>query len=103
MIIARLAKSMAHLSDRAEALLRPADQLDYSIRRSLIPIHSDASEECRITAVGPSSGILTEVQAEIGRRLRAEYDLRRPIPPRLADLLRAFERSGVSEGIARHA
>jgi hypothetical protein len=42
MIIARLAKNLAPLLDRAEALLRPADQLDYSIRRWLIPIHASA-------------------------------------------------------------
>ena len=101
MVIARLAKNS--LLDRAEALLRPADQLDYSIRRWLIPTHPDASARRRTTAVARSSGVLTEVQAEIGRRLRAQYDLRRPIPPRLAHLLESFERSGAPEGIARHA
>jgi len=99
-IIARLAKTS--LLDRAEALLRPGDQLDYSIRRWLIPIDPDAPAQRR-TTVARSSGVLTEVQAEIGRRLRAQYDLRRPIPPRLADLLQEFERSGAREGIARHA
>jgi|SoiMethySBSTD1v2_1073268.scaffolds.fasta_scaffold83032_3 hypothetical protein len=102
MIAVRLADKVAPLLDRVEALLRPANQLDYSIRRWLIPIGPDASAGRR-TASARSGGVLTDVQAEIGRRLRAEYDLTRPTPPYLACLLREFERNGASEGIARHA
>jgi len=40
---------------------------------------------------------LTELQAAIGLRLRAEYNIAQPIPPQLSDLLQELERrSGAS-------
>jgi hypothetical protein len=41
-----------------------------------------------------SNGLLSEVQAAIGRYLRADYDLAQPIPDRLVDLLRQLEQRG---------
>ena len=88
----------------AERWLRPADQLDYAIRRWLIPIpfedgtrsmpHKEASMR--------SNGSLSEVQAAIGQRLRAQYALERSMPARLANLLREFEqRNNKPEAFAR--
>ncbi|SRR5712691_10922673 len=84
----------------AERGLHPADQLDYLIRRCVIPIpfetrslprsHSREvrrSTQHRDASIG-NSGLLHEVQAAIGVYLRAEYDLAQPIPARLVDLLR---------------
>jgi hypothetical protein len=87
----QVSAEVASWLDRGEHWLRPADRLDYSIRRWLMPIGLERSA---------SHAILLELQAEIGRRLRAEYDLAQPIPPRLVQLLREFERSSASEGIA---
>jgi hypothetical protein len=77
----------------AERWLRPADHLDYVVRRWLIPIpyqdrvrlmpHKEASIR--------SSGVLSDVQVTIGRHLRAQYALERSMPARLANLLREFE------------
>jgi hypothetical protein len=36
-----------------------------------------------------------QVLAEIGRRLRDEYDIAEPLPDRLASLVRQVERSGI--------
>ena len=45
--------------------------------------------------------LLTEIQAAIGRCLRAEYDTAQSIPARLADLLRQLEQEdGQSEQVA---
>jgi hypothetical protein len=88
----------------AERWLRRADQLDYVVRRWLIPIpfgegtrsmpHKGASMR--------SSAALTPVQAAIGQRLRAEYALERSMPGRLANLLREFEqRNNEPEAFAR--
>ena len=69
-----------------EKLLRPADRLDYLIRRWLIPIRLEPSARREEEAFLRSSVILTELQAAIGRCLRAEYDIAQPIPPRLLAL-----------------
>ena len=80
------------LLDRGERWLRPADRTDYLIRRRLVPVWHEAS--------APQS-TLTEFQAEIGRRLRAAYDIALPVPPRLVDLLRELEgRSDAERGVA---
>src|SRR5262245_25947357 len=94
------ASHVASLLARGEQWLRPADQLDYLCRRWLIPIRYEASSPPR-NASARTSGLLTELQAEIGRGLRAEYSIAQPIPARLADLLRQFERkTSASEGVA---
>ena len=102
----------------AERGLQPADQLDYLIRRWVIPVYFEASRSVASTplfrwslprkhsasrstphreASTWSNGLLSEVQAAIGRYLRAEYDLAQPIPARLVDLLRQLEqRNGES-------
>jgi hypothetical protein len=97
----------------AERWLRPADQLDYMVRRWLIPImvrrwlipvpleggtrsmpHKEASMR--------SGAALSPVQAAIGRHLRAEYAIERSMSARLANLLREFEqRNNNPEAIAR--
>lgn len=92
----------------AERWLRPADQLDYVIRRWVIPVPLEISRSaapiafaaCSSTsgAVEPhkaasirSNAPLTEVQAAIGQHLRAEYVLERSVPAQLANLLKQFE------------
>jgi hypothetical protein len=85
----------------AERWLRPADQLDYVIRRWLLPVpfgirsmHKEASMR--------SSAALSPVQTAIGRNLRAEYALERSMPARLANLLKEFEqRNNTPEAFAR--
>src|SRR5262245_32672361 len=95
----RLRADLASWLDRGEDWLRPADQVDYLVRRLVIPIRLEASRPDR-TPSPQGSGMLAEIQAEIGRRLRAEYDLAQPVPPRLMHLLREVERRATSEGIA---
>jgi hypothetical protein len=100
----RLAKGL--LLPLAESVLRPADLLDNMIRRLVIPLPAeDSRSEARISP-SPSilqrqrplriDGILSELQAAIGQRLRAEYDLARPTPARLIELLRQLEQRAVS-------
>ena len=88
----------------AERWLRRADQLDYVVRRRLIPIpfgegtRSMPHKEASIRR----SGLSSDIQAAIGQRLRAEYALERSMPARLANLLREFEdRSNKPEAFAR--
>ena len=108
---ANISADEAHSLDRAERWLRPADQLDYTIRRWVIPVlssleapapgvieptsHSEASKRSNVR--------LSEFQAAIGRDLRAQYDdLAQPIPVRLVTLLGQLEqRNNGSEGAAR--
>ena len=77
----------------AERWLRPADHLDYVVRRWLIPVRfedrvrSKPHKEASIR----SSGALSDVQMTIGRHLHAQYALERSMPTRLANLLREFE------------
>jgi hypothetical protein len=95
---------------------RPADQLDYRIRRWVIPpsLQADPSVECRpsvgVRRAAPrsaasiqSSGLLREVQSAIGRHLCAEYDVTQPIPARLSALLRQLEQRNASDGISRNS
>ena len=103
----------AHLLDRAERWLRPADQLDYAIRRCVFPVFSFLETPSR-SAIGltphgeasvRSNVRLSEFQAAVGRYLRAQYDdFAQPIPARLVELLRQLEqRNSGSEGAARGA
>src|SRR3989442_1646164 len=74
----------------AERLLRPADQLDYVIRRWLIPvtfeegIRSMPHKGASIRRIGLSS----DIQEAIGQQLRAQYAVERSLPARLANLFR---------------
>jgi len=92
-----------------ERCLRPADRLDHAIRRWVIqvppvvnrPAAREASQSAPHSDVSRSKVLLSEIQAAVGRRLRAEYDTARPIPARLADLLRQLEEpNGRSEAVA---
>ena len=86
------AADKAYLVALAERWFRPVDRLDYMIRRWVIPVPLEVN---RSTAASMrSNGLLSEVQAAIGRYLRAEYDLAQPIPGRLVDLLRQLEQRG---------
>jgi hypothetical protein len=83
---------------------RPADQLDYVVRRWLIPIpfgegiRSMPHKETSIRR----SGLSSDIQQVIGQRLRAQYAIERSMPARLANLLREFEqRNNDSEVFAR--
>jgi hypothetical protein len=108
--------SAAHLIAAAERFVHLADQVDYSIRRWVIP-HDEADRPAAAApmrsslarqAAPAASGAaprtkagwrrertLSEVQTAIARALGAEYDLAQPLPDRLADLLGQLEqRSG---------
>jgi hypothetical protein len=110
---ANMSADEAHLLDRAERWLRPADQLDYTIRRWMIPVPTSLETPSRgMIGVMPHSEALvrsnirlSEFQAAIGRYLRAQYDdLAQPIPARLVELLRQLEqRNSGAEGVARGA
>ena len=102
----------AHLLDRAERWLRPADQLDYTIRRWMIPVPSVETPSRGVIGATPHSEALvrsnirlSEFQAAIGRYLRTQCDdLAQPIPARLVELLRQLEQRNIgSEGAARGA
>ena len=101
----------AHLIAAAGRCVHVANQVDYSIRRWMIPAHDEpdrpvaAAARARSAVVRQASpvprakasrpqraGALSEVQVAIARALGAEYDLAEPLPNRLADLLRQLER-----------
>jgi hypothetical protein len=104
----------AYLLATAEYWLHFADQLDYLIRRWVIPVRYGVTRSTAATpffrwsfprkhsrgetrstshreALVRGNGLLNEVQAAFGQCLSAEYDLTQPIPDRLIDLLRQFE------------
>jgi hypothetical protein len=94
----------AGLLGLAERWLRRANQLDYVVRRRLIPVpfekatRSMPHKEASILR----SGLSSDIQAAIGQRLRAEYALERSMPARLANLLKEFEqRNNTPEAFAR--
>jgi hypothetical protein len=77
-----------------ERCLRPADRLDYAIRRLVTPVPAEVNRSRR-------RALLTNIQAAIGRYLFAEYDLAQPIPNRLTHLLIQLEQpDGRSEAVA---
>jgi hypothetical protein len=101
----------ARLLTWPERCLRPADRLDYAIRRWAIPVppvvnrpvaaRRGASQSAPHSDVSRSKVLLTEIQAAVGRCLRAEYDTALPIPARLANLLRQLEQqNGQAEQVA---
>ena len=94
----------AYLLALAERWLRRADQLDYVVRRRLIPIpfeEGTRSMPHKGASIRPS-GLSSDIQDEIGQRLRAEYAVERSMPARLANLLREFEqRNNTPEAFAR--
>jgi hypothetical protein len=81
----------AKLLARAERWFRPADQLDYVIRRWVIPVPYEVSRSTLHRASMRNNRQLSQIPAAIGRYLRAEYDLAQPIPARLVDLVRQFD------------
>jgi len=94
-----------------ERCLRPADRLDYAIRQWVIPVPPvvnrpvvatrGASQSASRSNVSGSKALLTDIQAAVGRCLRAEYDTAQSMPARLVDLLRQLEqRDGQSEQFA---
>jgi hypothetical protein len=114
----------ARLLAAAERGLHFADQLDYLIRRWVVPVpHGDsrsvagarlfrwslprkhsrqASRSMPPTKASMrSNGLLSEVQAAIGQCLSAEYDLAQPIPNRLVDLLRQLEQRNGEERVQK--
>ena len=121
----KTAAQKGHVFDLGERGLRPANKIDYLIRRLVISDHpsdttgafpttapfrspSPHQHPWELTRFAPHSatlmrrdGLLNDLQAAIGQYLSAEYDLTQPIPARLADLLRQLEQpSGRSEGLA---
>jgi Anti-sigma factor NepR len=92
-----MSENQAHLlASAAERWLRPANQLDYMIRRTVIPSAREPLRGVsRSTPRGKASlwnsERLLEVQEAIGRCLRAQYDLAQPIPARLVELLRQLD------------
>ena len=100
----KIARVTEHVLVAAERWLRPADQLDYVIRRWLIPIpigegtQSMPHKEASIRR----SGLSSDIQQVIGQRLRAQYAVERSVPARLANLLREFEqRNNQPEAVGR--
>jgi hypothetical protein len=112
-----IAADRSHLFALAEHRLRPADQLDYMIRRWMIRVPFEAN---RLIATDPffrwsykhsrgvsrstphaalsrrGNGLLSEVRAAIGQYLRAKWEITQPIPARR--VVRQFERrNGDSE------
>jgi hypothetical protein len=104
----------ANLFVQTPRWLRPVDRLDYQIRRRLIPLYVEGSWSVVASPRFESSlapghfpgtsgsmpmrvsstrgqGVLSEVQAAIGRYLRSEYDVMQPMPTGLIDLLTQFE------------
>jgi Anti-sigma factor NepR len=94
----KTASTAARVLAYPERWLRPADRLDLAIRRWLTLVPSEVNQPAAtrsITRSTPRRDVsmrnFVEVQAAIGRRLRAEYDLAQPIPARFIDLLRQLE------------
>ena len=83
----RTASVLAHAEGIAERLFRPADELDYRVRRWLRPViwGNPLRKQASIR------DLLGHVQDAIGRSLREEYVLEPTMPDRLANLLREFE------------
>ena len=94
------------LLERVERGLRPADQLDYMIKRTVIP---SAREPLRGVSRSRAERLrcgtadrLREVQEAIGRCLGAQYDLAQPTPARIVELLRQLDNETASpEGTTR--
>jgi hypothetical protein len=101
------------LMTAAGRCLRLADQVDYSIRRMVIPpdermeraaavarIHSARTDRARPrrAAAMRDRGALSALQSAIARALGAQYDTAEPLPDRLADLLRQLERRDGDRG-----
>src|SRR6266545_1050141 len=82
----------AGLLGLAERWLRRANQLDYVVRRRLIPVpfekatRSMPRKEASIRRIGLSS----DIQDAIGQRLRAQYAVEQSMPARLNNLLGDF-------------
>lgn len=99
------AGNKSRLLDLACDCLRPADRLDYTIRKWVIPPALRVEESIspaelsvadgrrHMEASVPSSGLLSEAQTAIGKYLRAEYDLAQSIPSKLLDLVRQVEQT----------
>ena len=83
----------AYLLALAERWLRRADQLDYVVRRRLMPVPFEKATRSMPLKEAPirRSGLSSDIQDAIGQRLRAQYALERSMPARLANLLREFE------------
>jgi Anti-sigma factor NepR len=105
----KTASTAARVLAYPERWLRPADRLDLAIRRWLTLVASEVNQPAAatrgVTRSTPRRDVsmrnFVEVQAAIGRRLRAEYDLAQPIPARFIDLLRQLEqRDRQSEQVA---
>src|SRR5437879_9204557 len=94
----------AGLLGLAERWLRRANQLDYVVRRRLIPVpfekatRSMPRKEASIRRIGLSS----DIQDAIGQRLRAQYAAEQSMPARRNTLLRDVEqRNNRPEATAR--
>jgi hypothetical protein len=87
----RTAAVLARAERVAERLLRPADELDYRVRRWLRPVTAGTPSPLRIQGSTPRREFLGHIQDAIGRNLRAEHVLEQSMPDRLANLLREFE------------
>ena len=84
----------AHWPTLAERGFRYADELDYVVRRWVIPDHPSQASRSPATYPMQGNGLLNELQLAIGRCLQAEYNLPQTIPDRLAALVRDIDRSG---------
>jgi hypothetical protein len=89
-----------HLLAKAEQWLRPADGLDYMVRRLLVPVRFEEETRAAVYKNTPirRSELSGDIQSAIGQHLRTQYGLDRSLPERLANLLREFERQNNRSG-----
>jgi hypothetical protein len=88
----------------AERWLHAADQVDYVVRRWLIPVPVEKATRSvpHQAASIQRSGLSNDIQNAIGQQLRAQYAVEQAVPARFANLLKEFEqRSNKAEAVGR--
>jgi hypothetical protein len=88
--------SFGRLLSAVERSLHLADEIDYRVRRWLIPItlEQSTSSPARNEVQPPPRSVPSYARDAIGRQLRAEYPVEQFMPARLANLLSRFEYQG---------
>jgi hypothetical protein len=88
--------SFGRLLTAVEESLRLADEIDYRVRRWLMPITlgRSTSSPARNEVHPPPRSVPSHARHVIGHRLRAEYPVEQFMPARLANLLSQLEHRG---------